>query len=137
MELYQQLTLISTLLITHWTMGYICYKIGRKIQRSISYNLETRNTELKIENGRIQRELDNAGNKIKLLEGLNEQIYEEGKRDQIRETVKEMISDREQLSFEKISQKKSIKEGGEEDANNIINRAGSSVHILLDDLHIS
>lgn len=135
MELYQQLTLISALIITHWLMGYIFYKIGRKIERTLSYHLQTRITDLKIQNGKLQKEIDDYEKRERMLQTANEEMYSEGRKDVIKNTVKEMISDHEQLSFEKIPKKNTLKEGGEEDANNITNRVDSSRSILLDDIH--
>lgn len=136
MEEYEMLALIAFLILSYWTMGYIFYRIGRKVERALSYNLQTTITNLIIEKGKLKIELDDAEQTIKLLREANEQMYAEGRKDVIKDTVKEMMSDHEQLNFEKLPQKKSIRgEGGKEDANNILNRAGTSVHILLDDLH--
>jgi hypothetical protein len=138
MEEYKLISLIAALIITHWLMGYIFYKIGRKIERTLSYHLQTRITDLKIDNGNLQRDLDDAEKKVRYIEEANELMYDEGRKDVIKDTVKEMISVHEQLGFEKIPQKKSLREGGEKNANNPNNNSFvDSRNILLDDIHSS
>ena len=134
MEEYQLISSLAALLILFWVMGYVFYKVGRWTERQQWHHLYSKITDQQIENGQLKRNLENAEERIKLLQVANEQMYEEGRKDVIKSTVKEMISDHDQLSFEKISQKKSIKEG-EEDVIDNSNMVNSSRNISLDSLH--
>ena len=114
MEEYKMIALIAFLILSYWAMGYVFYRIGRKIERMLSFNLQTTITNLKIENGQIQRDLDNAEKRIRLMGEANEQMYDEGRKDVIKSSVKEMISDHEQLNFQKIIKKNTSKEERED-----------------------
>jgi hypothetical protein len=134
MEEYKIFALIAFLILSYWIMGYICYRIGRRIERMLSFNHQTTITNLKIENGQLHREIDNAEKRIRMMAEANEQMYEEGRKDVIKSTVKEMIVDHDRLDFEKIPEKKNLKEekGGEEDVDSNFS-SGNSIHIHLDD----
>jgi FtsZ-binding cell division protein ZapB len=106
MEEYKIISMIAFLILSYWSMGYIFYRIGRKVERMLSFNLQTKITNLKIENGQLQREIDNAEKRIRMMAEANEQMYEEGRKDIIKDTVKEMIIDHEQISFQKLPKKK-------------------------------
>lgn len=139
MEEYKIIGLIAFLILSYLLMGYIFYRIGRNIERALNHHLYSRITNLQIENGKLQKEIDDSDKRERLLQTANEEMYDEGKKDVIKDTVKEMIADHDRLDFEKIVKKNTLKGEGEvgEDVGNILNRAGSPVHILLDDLHNS
>lgn len=127
------LTLIAFLILSYWTMGYIFYRIGRRVERTLSYNLQTTITNLIIEKGKLKIEFDDAEQTIKLLREANEQMYDAGRKDMIKSTVREMIADLDRLDFEKIPVKKNLKgeEGGKEDVDNVSGNR-SCIHISMD-----
>ena len=137
MELYKILTAAAILVITHWSMGFIFFHIGRRTRRVECEHLQSKITELKVENGKLEKELSTLEMNLNLTKDANEEMFEEGRKSIVKETVKEMLDDHERLDFEKIPQKKSIKEEGGEDADNNGNSNSGSRNILLDAAHSS